>query len=700
MFGRAPTAANQVQTRNCSGLAKAGGEFVRLGSAFGQAGLGMSIVGLDGKVLGVNDRLCAITGYTEAELCDGDTFHRITHPDDRPADLERRQALRAGAIGGFAITKRYLRKDGKIVWVRFTGSRICDADGAPTHQLRIVEDITERKRIETALAESEERLRLALEAAGMGVRELDLVTGQAYSTPQAERIFGRDDARDAAFENWIANVHPDDRADILASWARARSAPGHDISHEYRFRRPDGSWRWIGTHARVDFVQGRPVHALGVIQDITERKEIELALRSLTETLEARVRAEIAARETAQARAAQAERLQALGQLAGGIAHDFNNVLQAVMGALRLIERRPDDQDGIRRLAQLASGAVERGTSITRRLLTLGRRGELTAMAIDVADLLHELGEILSHTLGAAVDVRLRLQAGLAPLLADRGQLETVLVNLATNARDAMPDGGELTLSADHETIAAGSAPVPVGLAPGRYIRLTVADAGVGMDAATLARAREPFFTTKQSGAGTGLGLAMAQAFAEQSGGALAIESQPGIGTTVTLWLPEAVPDAASEAVPDTAMAAIARSAAGQAAQAREPAAPARILLVDDEAMIREVLGQQLEEAGFEVLSAASGAEALDLAETTHVDAVITDLSMAGVDGLAVIRGLQARSPGLPAVLLTGYAGDETALALSGALSGTFSLLRKPVTEVQLLDRVRALLAARPEVGR
>ena len=151
-------------------------------------------------------------------------------------------------------------------------------------------------------------------------------------------------------------------------------------------------------------------------------------------------------------------------------------------------------------------------------------------MPIDVADLLHELGEILSHTLGAAVDVRLRLQAGLAPLLADRGQLETVLVNLATNARDAMPDGGELTLSADHETVAAGAAPVPVGLAPGQYIRLTVADAGVGMDAATLARAREPFFTTKQSGAGTGLGLAMAQAFAEQSGGALAIESQPGKG--------------------------------------------------------------------------------------------------------------------------------------------------------------------------
>jgi len=593
--------------------------------------------------------------------------------------------MRTGDLERFAITKRYVRKDGEIVWVSYTGSPLLGADGKPEHYLGIIEDITGRKRIETALRESEERLRLALEAAGMGVRALDLRTGQAYSTPEAERIFGRDDERDTTFEKWFANVHPDDQAAIRASWDRALAGPGNDIEHEYRFRRPDGQWRWIHAHARLEFEAGRPVRTTGVIQDITARKEIEIALRGLTETLEARVREEIAARETAQARAAQAERMQALGQLAGGIAHDFNNVLQAVMGALRLIERRPADQEGIRRLAELASGAVERGTSITRRLLTLGQRGELTAERLDVSDLLHELGEILTHTLGATIVVRLRLEPGLRPLLADRGQLETVLVNLATNARDAMPNGGELILAAEHET---SISPHPAGLAAGRYIRLTVADAGIGMDAATLARAREPFFTTKRAGSGTGLGLAMAQGFAEQSGGALAIESQPGAGTRVTLWLPEAASDSVTGVVASPGV-----STPGKRTHAR-------VLLVDDEAMIREVLGQQLADAGFEVVTAADGAEALALAAREPVDAVVTDLSMSGLDGLAVIRGLQARSPGLPAVLLTGYAGDETALALSGAMSGTFSLLRKPVSELQLLDRLSALLAARPDVVR
>jgi PAS domain S-box-containing protein len=675
-----------MRTSGRSRLGKIGAEFVRLGTAFDQAGLGLSLAALDGTVVMVNDHLCAITGYTQEELHHPDKFLEITHPEDRDADLARRDALRDGEFEGFAITKRYLRKDDAVVWVKVTGSLLRDAKGRREHQLRIVEDITERKRVETALAESEQRLRLALETAGMGVRELDLVTDNAYSTPEAEKIFGRDDERDKSFDKWFANVHPDDQPVLRASWDRALSGPGNDLRHEYRFRKPDGSWRWIGAHGRLEFKDGRPVRTIGVIQDITERKEIELALRDLTETLEARVREEIVARETAQARAAQSERLQALGQLAGGIAHDFNNVLQTVMGALRLIERHPDDQEGTRRLAQLANGAVERGTSITRRLLTLGRRSELAPGPVDVSELLHVLGEILSHTLGTTIDVRLRLQPGLPALLADRGQLETVLVNLATNARDAMPTGGELILSADHETINPSASPHPAGLAPGRYIRLTVTDAGEGMDAATLARAREPFFTTKHSGSGTGLGLAMAQGFVEQSGGALAIESGSGEGTTVTIWLPEAISDE---------IAGAARPIAPNG-QTRERA---RILLVDDEALIRQVLARQLEEAGFQVLVASNGAEALELSAKEQVDAVVTDLSMSGVDGLAVIRGMQARCPGLPAVLLTGYAGDETALALSGTMSGTFSLLRKPVSEVHLLDRLGALLAARPGIG-
>jgi CheY-like chemotaxis protein len=260
-----------------------------------------------------------------------------------------------------------------------------------------------------------------------------------------------------------------------------------------------------------------------------------------------------------------------------------------------------------------------------------------------------------------------------------------VLVNLATNARDAMPKGGMLVLSAAAELVSEAGTH-PAGLEPGRYLRLVVKDTGTGMDAATLARVTEPFFTTKPQGQGTGLGLAMARGFAEQSGGALQLESEPGRGTTVTLWLPGAEPSAAA-----------ARLCVRSVAEPDDPTcASHRVLVVDDDPLVREVLAEQLRAAGFDVLRAASGTEALALlAAGEHIDVLVTDLSMPGLDGLAVIREVQGRIPGLPAVLLTGYAGDSTALAASGAVSGSFALLRKPVSGQVLAGRLGALLATR-----
>jgi len=422
----------------------------------------------------------------------------------------------------------------------------------------------------------------------------------------------------------------------------------------------------------------------GLSGDGSDFGRLAAAFDGMAAALETRVRDEVAAREAAQARAAHAERMQALGQLAGGIAHDFNNVLQGVGGAAALIERRAGDEAGVRRLARLALEAVERGASVTRRLLAFGHRSDLRAEAVDVGGLLGGLHEILGHTLGAAIAVQVRVETGVPPLLADRGQLETALINLATNARDAMPEGGLLTLSGEHEV----APDCLADLSPGHYVRLSVADTGSGMDAVTLARAAEPFFTTKKPGACTGLGLPMAKGFAEQSGGALRVESSLGKGATVSLWLPVA---------PCSGMRQTALPGAAQAAVASgRPAAPVRVLLVDDEAVLREVLAEQFESAGFSVVAAASGDEAISLlAAGTAVDALVTDLCMPGVDGLAVIRAAQERHPGLPAVLLTGYAGDGVALAVGGAISGSFSLLRKPIIGAQLTDRVRALLAGR-----
>lgn len=435
--------------------------------------------------------------------------------------------------------------------------------------------------------------------------------------------------------------------------------PGSDYTYERT--RPNGTVLEVRTQRLSDGAIVR------TYTDITARKANEAALMA------------------ARTRAAHAERMQVLGQLAGGIAHDFNNILQAVQGGASLIVKRAADPDSVGRFGRMILDVTERGTSITRRLLAFARRGELRAEPVEVADLLAGLRDVLSHTLGSPVAVGLRLADDLPPLLADKGQLETVLVNLATNARDAMPDGGTLTFIATDEVLERGVGPT-ADLQPGRYVGITVCDTGTGMDETTLARAQEPFFSTKPAGQGTGLGLSMAKGFAEQSGGALWIESAPGRGTSVHLWLP-----ATTRTVSD-GESRLAGSAGADAAKC--------ILVVDDEAMVRETLAMSLRDAGYRVLIAANGQDALEIIDSEcGIDVLVTDLSMPGMDGLALIRNARTHDPDLPAILLTGYAGHGAQLAVGGSLNGAFTLMRKPVTEAQLIDRIEALLVVAVSTG-
>ena len=659
-------------------------------AAFEQMTVGMAILGLDGTWLRVNDKLCALTGYTRDEMLDR-TALEITHPDDVEATQARVTAMLTGEVTPQKFEKRYLRKDGNIVWVTVTGALLRDPEGRPERFMAIIEDITERKRVEAALQESEGRLALAREAAGFGIWEWDVVTGAVTWSEEQWRLHGYDGPRPGQPDHatWLDRVHPEDRERVLGELEAVLADPGGTIDTEYRVLRSDGGVGWLLARAKVARdADGRPVSIVGMNMDVTASRATEAALRRLTDELEARVRQEVAAREAAQARAAHAERLQALGQLAGGVAHDFNNVLQAIAGAAALIERRPDDEAGVRRLARMAIAATERGASVTGRLLAFGHRADLRAEPLDTTTLLNDLCEMLARTLGAGLEIHVRAGADLPPVLADKGQLETVLVNLATNARDAMPSGGQVILAAAVETVPADGAPHPAGLAPGRYVRFSVTDDGVGMDAATLARASEPFFTTKQRGAGTGLGLSMAKGFAEQSGGALLIESSRGKGTTATLWLPEAWIDRR----PGDVDAAASRP--GTATRC------GRVLVVDGEDLVREVVAECLEDAGFETLVATNGTEALALlAAGEEVDILVTDLSMPYMDGLAVIRAAHELRPGLPAVLLTGYAREDSALAGGDLVSGSFSLLRKPVSGAHLIERLRALLAERTRAG-
>ena len=407
-------------------------------------------------------------------------------------------------------------------------------------------------------------------------------------------------------------------------------------------------------------------------------------LREVNLSLEAQVAQEVAAREAAQAKLAMAQRMQALGQLAGGVAHDFNNLLQAVSSGTRLLYQRAGDPEAVRRLAAIVGDAADRGAAVTRRLLAFAQRSELAAEPLDAAQVLAALQEVLAHTLGNAAEVHVEVEAGLPPFLADRSQLETVLVHLATNARDAMqPGGGVLTFFATRQAISSGDVH-PAGLAQGRYVCLCVSDTGAGMDAPTLARAFEPFFTTKPIGKGTGLGLAIARGFIEQSGGALSITSAPGGGTTVLLWLPQAEDSLKPVPVDRTRV-----PRRDRAAKTRTP----RILLVDDDAAVRELLAEELIRRDFHVEQAEEGAAALEhFGDGGAVDLLVSDLSMPGMDGLALITAVQQRRPSLPAILLTGYAREGVSLSVGAAVRPAYTLLCKPVRARQLCDCIARLL--------
>ncbi|MGG5822964.1 response regulator [Falsiroseomonas sp. HW251] len=419
---------------------------------------------------------------------------------------------------------------------------------------------------------------------------------------------------------------------------------------------------------------------LGLRLDLTRRtRELD--------AVNAELLAEVAEHRATAASLRHAQKMEAVGQLAGGVAHDFNNILQAVSGGAALIRRHSRDPR-VEHLASLVANAARRGEAVARRLLAFSRRGELRAEAVDPSELLAGLREVLAATLGPSIQVIVDAPRDVPLVLADRGQLETVLLNLSTNARDAMPGGGTLTLAIeteppdDTERLATGPALAAA------HVRIVVLDTGTGMDAETLAHATEPFFTTKAQGRGTGLGLAMARDFAEGSGGALAIESAPGHGTRVALSLPVALPGPRQDAPPYT-------PSGRRAPPGTSPAVAPDVLLVDDEPIVREILARQLREEGYTVSEAPGGDAALAMLDRgAHVDLLVSDLAMPELDGIAVIREARQRRRGLPAILLTGFAGDTSMSVASGALgAGAFALIRKPVSGAELAEQMAALLS-------
>ena len=436
----------------------------------------------------------------------------------------------------------------------------------------------------------------------------------------------------------------------------------------------DAADRTRGLDAGADSYLTEPVEPeelVANVQALLRLKNAEEELKRLNDTLERRVAERTHALQTANAQLLQSQKLEALGHLTGGIAHDFNNLLSAILGNLKLLRKRLSDGDALR----LVDGAIEgalRGASLTQRLLVFARGKELQVSPTNITALVQGMLNMLRRSIGAPIRIELDLAPDLRLALADHDQLELALLNLALNARDAMPDGGVLTIAARNESVSMERD----GMLAGDYVRVAVLDTGVGMDEATLARAVHPFFTTKGVGKGTGLGLSMVQGMAIQSGGALRLSSRVGAGTTVELWLPCAAPEVVAEA-----RAAVA------------PVAPPddnrslTVLLVEDDALILMSTTEMLKDLGHTVIEAHSGPEALRILRSGEkVDIVVTDQGMPDMTGMQLADNIRGSWPDLPILLATGYA------ELPKNAGPTLTRLSKPYDQEQIAAAISRLV--------
>jgi len=424
---------------------------------------------------------------------------------------------------------------------------------------------------------------------------------------------------------------------------------------------------------------------------LEELEAAQAQLRELADTLEAKVQertvdlasandrltAEIAERERAEARLIQAQKMEAVGQLTGGIAHDFNNLLTAVVGSLDLLLRRTDDEK-LRRLAGNALQAAERGAQLTAQLLAFSRRQRLSPTPVHPNRIVSGMGDMLARTIGHHVRVETSLEPELWQALADPTQLEVMILNLAINARDAMPKGGRLTIAT--RNVASVPSALSTELSPGEYVAIAVTDTGIGMSPSILGRAFEPFFTTKEKGKGTGLGLAQLYGFAKQSGGTARIESREGEGTTVTIYLPRTRSESEEAAAPMIAP---------------KPRPATRVLIVDDDDDVRMVAAAMVEELGYEVVAVESGESALKEIEPGRFALVLTDVAMPGMNGVELAHQIRERLPKLPILFASGYAD----LATFGDELTDDNLMKKPYRMSDVAARIASALDERPGTG-
>jgi PAS domain S-box-containing protein len=587
-------------------------------------------------------------GYQAREII-GQHFSRFYTDKDQADQLPTRALETAAREGKFEAEGWRVRKDGTHFWAHVVIDPIRDRFGRLTGYAKITRDLSERKKAEDSLRRSEAQFRVLVQ--GVTDYAIYMLSPEGIVTnwnAGAERIKGYA-AQEIVGKHFSQFYTPEDREAEKPNQALETALrEGRFESEGWRVRKDGTCFR---SHVIIDPIHEDDGTLLGfakVTRDITERKKTEEALEQAREAL------------------FQSQKMDAIGQLTGGVAHDFNNLLMAVQGSLELLRKRlPDDPQQLRLIDNAIMGA-KRGTTLTQRMLSFARRQEMNTRAVDLASLVHSMAELLQSTLGTQAEIHIRIPLNLRHACADENQLELALLNLCVNARDAMKKGGKITIMGREERLAAGNG---LKLPPGDYVCLAISDTGEGMSPDILARATEPFFTTKGVGKGTGLGLSMVHGMAEQMDGRLVLTSTFGEGTTAEIWLPAA--GAADKK---------------QYAQAPAPSADTRalrVLAVDDDRLVLFNTTAMLEDLGHEVQEASSGDEALELLEHEAFDLVITDQAMPRMTGAQLVDVIHKKWPGMPVIIATGY-GELPSEIKAPKLS-------KPFTEAMLVKALTAV---------
>jgi signal transduction histidine kinase len=603
------------------------------------------------------------------------------------ASLER--VVQTRAPDRMAITKYDIPRpasEGGGFEVRYwspLNTPVLNAQGEVVYIIHQTEDVTEQvieqQRSNSSLKVTDERFRAALLASEAGIFDWYIDEDRLYFDNALQQLFKLPDVlTHNAIERFVDYVHPDDRGQVRLSFAQC--AQGRDFVLEFRLHRT-ATEQWLVCKGKVfRDASGSPSYVTGTCVDISARKQAENTLRELNETLEARVAAEVAERTKAEDALRQAQKMEAVGQLTGGIAHDFNNLLTGIIGSLELMQRRHSmgDCKGDERYINAAVTSAQRAAALTQRLLAFSRRQTLDLKPVDVNQLVASLEDLLNRTTGENIKVITDLSAGLALACMDANQLESALINLIINARDAMPGGGLITISTDSRHIKSEHEAELIGLKEDDYVVLTVSDTGTGMTPEILAKVFEPFYTTKPIGQGTGLGLSMVYGYMKQAKGTVQIVSEPGIGTSVYLYMPcykggaSTLPGTTTEASP---------LGSGET-----------VLVVEDESVVRSLIVEVLDELGYQTLEAADAQEAIPLLEGNHeIDLMITDVGLPGMNGRQLADFARLSRPELKVLFATGYAEGSN---VSGYLAPNMEIITKPFAIDALANKINAMLKA------